>query len=358
MELAELRHGVVEGAEVRGLVAQPQDGGLTGIQGEVFDEVQRDVAGSVIRVDVAVGEGEALPAQVDGLVSGVVDLEVLEAVGARGVRQDLGHDDRRHHVGSRPLGLVSGLFGFLSRSSESRLVLGDLARGGRGLGLHHGARGLTLGRGAPEVDPLLGGGRAGRVVGPAVDLSVLEHADAAITAVGHAVLAGDANHARGVGVRHAVELTELVHGVGEGIEVIGRVAQPHHDGLTRLQDHVTFIFGDGQRNVAGGVGGIDVRVAEAIARGGQVNGLLCRVVQFEELEGVGTGGVGHDLGDQQTGRRIRVGDGGGVAGGRRTGRGGLRLGDCRRQRCGTGGRDRQWRERDEAGRTECGHPGA
>ena len=129
----------------------------------------------------------------------------------------------------------------------------------------------------------------------------VEHPHAASAAVGHAGLAGHAHDGDVLG--GAPVGAELLHGAGEGVQVLRLVAQPQHErvaggDLDRLLER--------EGDVAGGVGAVGVDVAQGVAAlAADGDGLGRGVGELEELELVGPDGVRRDLGDQQRAARGR-----------------------------------------------------
>ena len=214
--------------------------------------------------------------------------EELEVVERDVVGRDLGDDERPVRGGA---GLRHGV-GFGHRAHERGGI--DDAGALDGVGCEHveaEVRGVLR---QAEVHGLVFTHRPGRVVRPRDDAVGAEDAHTAVAPVGHAVLAGDADDARG-GIRPD-RFLEALDCECRGVDGTGRVAQPEHDGLVGRDGHLAI---DGERDVSGPVVGVDVGVGEGDACRREVDGIRRRVVHLEVLEVVVARIVGHDLGDHE-----------------------------------------------------------
>ncbi|MDR6168910.1 hypothetical protein QE367_003114 [Microbacterium paludicola] len=324
------------GQGVVGAVLDPQHERLAGRDHDVTGNGRPDARRALDGVEVI----DRVVGEVDRITRGVVDLDELEGVGARDVGrvgQQLGDlqrcgDDAR--VGLRVEPRLSSRL--LSRGRGDGFGCDDAGRRRSRLGEDVRAAVDAL-SGQTEVRRLSGGGRRAAVGRPAHDPVVLQDADAARRAVGHSGLPRHAHHG-GVGAGAPVR-AELVHRAGEGVDAPRGVAEPEHDGPPG-GDHDR--VGHGERNVAGAVGTVDIRVRERDALSRQVDVGGTAVVDLEELVVVDADVVGGDLGhDERAGCRVGRG---------RHGSGGSReRGRCEREREGSRGERRRRRDGKKTG---------
>ena len=282
----ELSVSVVERTEVVGGVAvgvrrvlEPQQRRLTG-----GDDTSRGEGESLGARHVVVDDSRVGGSEVDVVIGGVVDLDVLPAIGALVVGSELGHDQ------------VAG-----GDLDDGLGLLGDERLGSHHAGRRFGKRRQDCRRGPGcrnlEVHAQVGAGTADGDEG-ARDLGIRDAQPNSATApICHPGLAGDADDVVvGLGLGRGEVGAEVVDGLGEAVDGRGGVAQPEHERLARVDDGSGL---DGQRHVRGPVVAVCVDVRQSDTVEIQVDRFGAQVVDLDELEIVIAHVVGSDLGDQE-----------------------------------------------------------